>query len=95
MTNKKPKKITTTKTITKSEQSKNSAKSLLKEIEEKIVHLQKQLSLLSKLRKTAVQLSNGNMKNYLGNLFNEKETNELIIQMKNDIKELNIKPSTT
>lgn len=87
--------ITTTTVNSKSEQSKASAKSLLQEIETNITYIQKQMTVLSQLRKTCVQLSNGNMKNYLQEPLNEKETGDLLIQLKTLLKGLNIKLSTT
>lgn len=93
---KKVTKITSTvKTTTTTEKSRDSAKSFLKTIEKNIIHVQSQLTSLSKLRRTTVQISNGHMRNNLQEPLTEKENTDLITLMKTRLKELNIKLSTT
>ena len=85
------KKVTKIKTTTKTnpDKSKEAANSLLIDIEKSIVIFQLQLKTLSKLRKTIVQLSNGNMKNLLNEPLTKKETENLIQQIEYTFQKLN------
>lgn len=94
-TKKKVTRIKTTTTKTETVKSKETAASFVLTLEKNIVHCQKQLSTLSKLRKTAIQISNGNMKDHMQEPLSEKENTELLEKMKTTLKGLNIKPSAT